>query len=149
MIKSFLSFGIAAVLSFSAIAQSTAVTTAIPAPVSTAFQVKYPNVSNVTWNQEAGYFQPIFADNGVQTVGYIDMKGNFIQTIAKVGAAGLPATATAYITQNYHGATVSEAGRIDFTSNIPSRFYAKVGTTQLLFDAKGNFLKTTASPLKQ
>lgn len=149
MIKTFLSFGIAAVLSFSAIAQSTAVTTAIPAQVSNAFQMKYPNVSHVTWNQEMGYYQPIFTDNGVQTIGYIDLKGSFIQTIAKVGAAGLPAHATAYIAQNYSGAAVSEAGRIDFTNNMPSRFYAKVGNTQLLFDIKGDFIKTTASPLKQ
>ncbi|MCW3126869.1 MAG: hypothetical protein JWO03_2527 [Bacteroidetes bacterium] len=147
--KKLLSIGFAAAVSISAFAQTAVATSAVPQQVVEGFRTQYPNVSNVTWTEEAGYYQPNFTVSGAQTIGYIDLKGHLIQTIVKVGATGLPAAAATYITSNYAGAQVSEAGRIDFPNGLDSRFYAKVSGKQLLFDLKGNFIKVTASPLKQ
>ena len=147
MTRKFLAICVAAMISTAAIAQPAA--TSIPPQVLTAFQAVYPSVSNATWNEEAGYFLPTFTVNGVQTIGYIDLKGHYIQTITKVRATDLPAAATAYITQNYAGAQISDAGKIEFPTGHAPRYYAKANGKQLLFDETGKFIKITESTLKQ
>ncbi len=151
MTKRLIPVFIAAALSFNAMAQQTALATnKVPQNVVTSFQGANPNVSNVSWTEEQGYFQPNWTANGQQHVGYIDLKGNYIQTVVKVNATALPAAAATYIHDNYNGEVVSEAGRIDFPRGRASRFYAKMGNgTQLLFDKDGKFIYITQNVLKQ
>lgn len=142
---------IAAALSFNAMAQQTALSAnKVPQNVVLSFQGSNPNVGNVTWTEEQGYFQPNWTANGQQHTGYIDLKGHYIQTVVKVGATALPPAAATYIQSNYNGEIVSEAGRIDFPRGLPSRFYAKLGDgKQLLFDKDGKFIYITQNVLKQ
>ena len=147
MTRKFLAICVAVVISITAIAQPTSTT--VPPQVMTAFEAIYPVMRNVTWNQEAGYYLPTFLHNGAQTIGYIDQKGHYIQTITKGQASDLPPAATDYISHNYQGAQVSEEGRIEFPTGNPARFFAKVNGKTLLFDYYGKFIKITESPLKQ
>ena len=148
MIKKMLSLGFAAAISFASFAQTTAAAN-IPVQVSNAFQSQNPSVTNVIWNQEAGYFLPTFTKNQIDIVGYIDLKGHYIQTISKIAVADLPSAATTYISQNYHGGQISEVGKIEFPNNNPVRYYVKVSGKQLLFNNTGTFIKVTESFLKQ
>lgn len=151
MTKTLIPVFIAAALSFNAMAQQTALpANKVPQNVVTSFQGSNPNVSNVTWTEEQGYFQPHWTANGQQRTGYIDLKGQYIQTVVNVGATALPAAAATYIHDNYNGEIISEVGRIDFPRNMPSRFYAKLGDgKELLFDKDGKFIYITQNVLKQ
>lgn len=151
MTKILISLSVAAAFSFHAMAQQTALPASkVPQNVLNSFQSANPNVSNVTWTEEQGYFEPNWTQNGQQHTGYMDLKGKYIQTVVKGGATALPAAAAAYIHDNYNGQIISEAGRIDFPQNLPSRFYARLGDgKQLLFDKDGKFIYITQNVLKQ
>jgi hypothetical protein len=149
MIRRWAAISLSLIFSIQVSAQ-VAVSTTVPQQVLASFQARYPSVTaGVTWTQDAGYYEPVFMQGGIQYVGYIDQKGRFIQTIAKLRASELPTVVTTYINQNYSGGKISDAGKIDFVGSMPSRYYAKVNGKELLFDNIGAFIKITTSPLKQ
>lgn len=150
MIKKLIPVLVAAAFSLTAVAQTAISENKIPTQVVNTFRTINPNVSNVNWTEEQGYFLPSWTQNGQQHVGYLDLKGQYLQTVVKVGATALPASAATYIHDNYNGEVVSEAGRIDFQRGQPSRFYARLGDgKQLLFDKDGKFIYITQNILKQ
>jgi hypothetical protein len=127
--------------------QSTSVSE-IPDNVKAKMHQLYPNVTDVTWEQEESYFVPVFMVNNVKTKLLIDPKGALIQTSAKLQPSVLPATVTAYVSANYPGQNISDAEQLTMINNS-TRYEAVVGTKDLVFDANGQFIKITHSPLKQ
>jgi hypothetical protein len=132
----------------SAFAQQSSSVQQIPANVSAKFQALYPNVTNVTWEQQQSYFIPVFTINNVPTKLLIDAKGKMVQTSSKIAATSLPASANRYITSNYRGQMITDAEKLTMLNNS-TRYEAIVGGHDLIFDANGNFMKIATGPLKQ
>ena len=116
----------------------------VPATVQNAMQMNYPSVTSVTWEEESGFYRPIFTYNGARVKLLIDLKGKVIHTSTQIAAASLPAAALAYI----NGQTVSDAEKL-MMINGSTRYEAIANGQDMLFDANGNFLKLSHSPLKQ
>jgi hypothetical protein len=133
----------------SVFAQQTIPVSQVPANVKNTFQTNYPNATNVTWQQqEQVYFIPTFTDNNVQTKMVIDLKGNRILSSTKIAATDLPQTATDYISAHYSGTAITDVQKISML-NRSTRYEAMVGTTDLIFDSNGAFIKITNNLLKQ
>lgn len=135
------------VTGMSAFAQSNSVSQ-IPANVKNTLTMFYPHATNVTWEQEQGYFIPVFTDNGVETRMVIDLKGAKIQTSIKLASSELPASATNYISKTYPGKPVAEARKLTMFNNS-TRYEAIVGVEDLIFDSNGAFIRVAHSPIKQ
>lgn len=120
----------------------------VPAKVSATFQQLYPNAANVSWQEEQGYFIPVFLNNNVQTKLLIDVKGALVHTFVKIAATAMPAAANTYIATNYAGNNITDAEQITMI-NHTTRYEAIVGGKDLIFDANGKFITTASGPLKQ
>ena len=148
MKKKNLLFSFLIVTGMSAFAQQSTSVAQIPANVRTTFQGLYPNATNVTWEQEEGFFIPVFTDNGAATKVLIDAKGKRVQSSIKSTSAALPATALSYISANYPGKTISDVQKLSMF-NYSTRYEAVVGNTDLIFDEHGTFITLGHGPLKQ
>jgi hypothetical protein len=148
MKKKNLLFSFLIVTGMSAFAQTSTSVAQIPANVRTTFQGLYPNATNVTWEQEEGFFIPVFTDNGAVTKVLIDAKGKRVQSSVKTATTQLPAAAATYISSNYPGKTISDVQKLSMF-NYSTRFEAVVGGTDLVFDETGNFITLGRGPLKQ
>jgi hypothetical protein len=120
----------------------------IPANVKSTFDRYYPNASNVSWEQEGGFFMPSFTTSNGITKLVIDLKGALIQTSVKILPSTLPATATSYISVNYSGQSVADAEQLTMF-NHSTRYEAVVAGKDLIFDSNGNFIRISTSIIKQ
>jgi len=132
----------------SSFAQQTISANQVPANVQNSFNAAYPNAPNVTWEQQQGYFTPIFTVNNTVTKLLIDLKGTLIQTSSHIAVSALPATTASYISANYPGQTVTDAEKLTMF-NHATRYEAVVGGHDLIFDATGKYIKAVSGPLKQ
>ena len=137
------------VLTFSAFSQQNITVGQVPPVVKGAFEQLYPNVSNVTWQEESGYYFAVFNVSGAKTKVLLDPKGSRIQTFTKIQSSALPATISSYISTNYSGQTVTDAEQLTMLNNS-TRYEAMVGGKDLLFYGNGDFIRVnTGGPIKQ
>jgi hypothetical protein len=114
----------------------------IPAAVRSAFTAKYPNAAKVVWEKEEGNYEANWGgkegeDNSVQ----FTPSGNFIEVINLIPVSKLPAPVISYVKAHYKGARITEAGKV--TDAKGKIFYeAEVNRKDILFDEKGNFIKS-------
>jgi len=114
----------------------------VPAIVKTALYKKYAEAKNVTWEKEKGNYEANWGgksgeDNSVQ----FTPSGNFIEMVKAISVNQLPPDVIAYVKQHYQGAAITEAGKVtDAKEN--SFFEAEVHGKDIIFDEKGNFVKT-------
>ena len=120
----------------------------VPADIKSYIQMSYPTASNVSWEQEAGYFIAVCKINRIPTKVLIDAKGAVVQTSTQIASSALPSLATRYISAHYSGQSIADAQQLT-TFNKSTRYEAVVGTSDLLFDASGNFQRVVSGPLKQ
>jgi uncharacterized protein YxeA len=114
----------------------------VPAIVKAALYKKYAEAKNVTWEKEKGNYEANWGgksgeDNSVQ----FTPSGNFIEIVKAISVNQLPPNVIAYVKQHYQGAAITEAGKVtDAKEN--SFFEAEVRGKDIIFDEKGNFVKT-------
>ena len=66
--------------------------------------------------------------------------GVFVEQVVAMKVAALPAGVTDYVRAHYAGAKITEAGKVTDAQGR-TRYEAEVKGKDLLFDAKGNFIK--------
>lgn len=112
----------------------------VPAVVKSALSKKYPEATKVTWEKEKGNYEANWGgksgeDNSVQ----FTPKGDFIEIVNAIPVSALPKSANAYIKEHYKS-KITEAGKVtDATGKLS--YEAEVNRKDIIFDAKGNFVK--------
>ena len=129
----------ALVLSFSLIAQKQ--TDKIPSNVKAAFEKAYPQIKKVKWEKEKGNYEAGFSENKVTKSVLLDAKGKILETEVEIPIANLSKSMTDYVAKNYPNKIIQGAATItDFSNNIT--YEAEIKGLDLLFDEKGNFIKS-------
>ncbi len=113
-------------------------------PAETNFKSQYPDVTDVTWEQEGEFTEAEFEQNGIEISILYDADGNVIETETEIDVNQLPEIITTYISENYSGSEIEEVEKIEsakgnfFEVEIENENDQEV---ELLFDAVGNFVK--------
>ena len=111
----------------------------VPAAVKVSFAKKYPGAV-AKWEKEGGKYEAGFKENGNTMSALFEAGGAMTESEMDIKVNTLPAAVLAYVKQNYPGKTIKEGAKItkaDGTIN----YEAEVSGTDVIFDAKGKFLK--------
>jgi len=113
----------------------------VPAAVKTALHKKYPQATKVGWEKENGNFEANWGgksgeDNSVQ----FTPSGNFIEIVKAIPVNQLPSNVAIYVKQHYHGAKITEAGKVTNAKGNLS-YEAEVKGRDVIFDKDGKFVK--------
>jgi hypothetical protein len=114
----------------------------IPNDVLKAFGKKFPTVTKVNWEKERQDYEANFLEGSLRESASFSPSGRLMQTEMEIDLESLPDGAIAYIRKHYSGKRIEEASRIVSASNVVA-FEAEVAGKELVFDAKGNFLKAS------
>jgi Putative beta-lactamase-inhibitor-like, PepSY-like len=113
----------------------------VPAVVKAAFAKQYPGITT-KWEKEDGQYEASFKQHGNSSSATYQANGNFTESETNIKTTALPVTVLAYVKEHYKGKTIKEGAKItkaDGTMN----YEAEVNGKDVIFDAKGNFLKET------
>ncbi len=113
----------------------------VPAVVKTALSKKYPEATKVTWEKEKGNYEANWGgksgeDNSVQ----FTPAGNFIEIVKAIPVSELPKEVSTYVASHYHGAKITEAGKVTDAAGKQT-YEAEVKGKDLIFDMNGKYLK--------
>jgi hypothetical protein len=111
-----------------------------PASVKAAFEKAFPGATKTTWEKEEGNFEAGFTDKGKKMAAVYSPKGALQETEVSINVTELPPPVTDYMKQHYKGIKIQEAAKItkaDGTIN----YEAEVNKKDVVFDAKGHFIK--------
>lgn len=114
----------------------------VPANVKEALAKKYPQAKSVTWEKENGNFEANWGGKSgeANSVQYTPA-GEFVEIENIISVSSLPTSVTTYINVHYKGSKITEASRVTDAHGKQS-FEAEVNGKDLVFDGKGNFVKS-------
>lgn len=82
--------------------------------VETAFNVKYPGASRVSWERKSGYLVASFTQDNTRTEGWFDADGQWYMTESDIPFSSLPQTVkTAFGTSQYKDGRVDDVDKIE------------------------------------
>jgi hypothetical protein len=113
----------------------------IPASVKIAFAHKYPNTKKVSWEKEKGNFEANWGGkSGEDSSVVYTPSGNFVEIVVAIPVYQLPPSVVHYVSTNYKGAKIAEAGKV--TDAAGKHMYeAEIKGKDLIFDENGVFIK--------
>ncbi|MEO6040197.1 MAG: PepSY-like domain-containing protein [Saprospiraceae bacterium] len=108
-----------------------------PQAVATAFQQKFPNVTDVDWSQEKnGEWEAEFEQNEVDMSANFSADGKWLETETEIKISELPAPVRTALT----GKKIKEAARI-LRADGSTVYEAEVRGKDWLFDAQGKSMQ--------
>jgi hypothetical protein len=114
----------------------------VPINVKSALAKKYPQAKNVTWEKENGNYEANWGGkSGEANAVQYTPAGDFVEIENAISVSTLPKSVTAYINEHYKGSKITEASRVTDAKGKQS-FEAEVNGKDLVFDEKGNFVKS-------
>jgi hypothetical protein len=115
--------------------------TGVPAAVKAALIKKYPDASKATWEKEKGHFEANWGGKSGEDMSVtFTPQGGFVEQVAAISPASLPASVKAYLSTNYKGAKIKEAGKVTDAKGV-IMYEAEVNGKDLVFDENGKFIK--------
>ena len=128
-------------LTLSLFAQSKLNESSIPEVVKSKFKSLYPGSKVEWWAKEEGNFVAEFDYPKKENVIFIAPDGKVIKTEARIHPSEIPADAQAYSAKHYPGKKVTDA--VTTKDHQGNQIYeAEVDELDLIFDAKGQFIKS-------
>lgn len=113
----------------------------VPAAAKSALMKNYPAATHVSWEKEKGNFEANWGGKSGEDNSVVFTPGGaFVEKVVAIPVSSLPAGVAAYVHAHYHGAKITEAGKVTDAQGR-TRYEAEVKGKDLLFDEKGNFLK--------
>ena len=114
----------------------------VPATVKSALEKKYPQAKKVNWEKEKANYEANWGgksgeDNSVQ----FTPSGEFVEIVKAIPVSQLPKSIEAYVKEHYKGAKITEAGKVTDAQG-KKWFEAEVNKKDIIFDEKGNFVKS-------
>lgn len=111
----------------------------VPIVVKAAFAKQYPGITT-KWEKEDGQYEASFKQHGNSSSTTYKANGTFIESEIDIKVTELPASVLSYIKEHYKGKTIKEAAKITKADGTVN-YEAEVNGKDVIFDAKGNFLK--------
>lgn len=113
----------------------------VPEAVKTAFAKKYPAAKKVSWEKEKGNFEANWGGkSGEDSSAVFTPSANFVEIVVAIPVNQLPVSVAPYVSKNYKGAKIVEAGKV--TNAAGKHMYeAEIKGKDLIFDENGGFLK--------
>ena len=113
----------------------------VPTAVKAAFSQKYPAAKKVNWEKEKGNYEANWGGkSGEDNSAMFTPSAVFLEIVIAIPVAQLPASIVAYVSKNYKGAKIKEAGKVTDASG-KHMFEAEIKGKDLIFDEKGVFIK--------
>lgn len=113
----------------------------VPLAVTNAFSKAYPGIKDVDWSKDGSNFEAEYDKGKIDKSVTYDATGKLIETEVEILASELPASVMEYVKKNYKEDEVKEASKIT-TANGNITYEAEVKGKDLIFDSKGNFIKS-------
>lgn len=111
----------------------------VPAAVKATFEKQYPGAS-VKWEKEDGKYEAGFKQNGNTMSALYEANGTMTESEMDIKVSDLPASVLAYVKENYKDKKIKEGAKIT-KSDGTVNYEAEVDGKDVIFDAKGKFLK--------
>lgn len=111
----------------------------VPAAVKNSFEKTYPGTV-AKWEKEDGNYEVNFKQNEHTMSVTINANGMILETEMDIKTTELPAAVLTYLKDHYKGRTIKEAARITKAAGDVN-YEAEIGSTDLIFDANGKFIK--------
>ncbi|MGI9541736.1 MAG: PepSY-like domain-containing protein [Cyclobacteriaceae bacterium] len=114
----------------------------IPEAVSAALQAKYSNAENVEWHAKKDKFKAAFNVKGKKMNAVFSSSGEWMKTYKHLSVEELPATITAYVSEQLEGYEITSAYIMKDPEGKSYSIKASKGEeiVKLAFDIEGNFL---------
>lgn len=113
----------------------------VPATVTAACMKAHPKATDVKWSKEGTKFESEFTENGKTKSATFDDSGMLLENEKNVAIISLPAPIAKYVADNYKGKKIKEAAKMTDNKGVVT-YEAEVNGKDLIFDAKGNYLKS-------
>ena len=113
----------------------------IPDAVKASFLKHYPGVT-ATWEKEGGKYEAGFKKNSSKMSALFEPTGIMTESEISIKTSAIPKAALTYVKEHYKGKTIKEGAKITKADGTVN-FEAEVDGKDVIFDAKGNFLKVT------
>lgn len=111
----------------------------VPVAVKTAFEKQYPGTA-VKWEKENGNFEAGFKKDGNTMSTLYKANGTMTESEMDIKVSDLPAVVLAYVKEHYKGKSIKEGAKITRADGTVN-YEAEVDGKDVMFDAKGKFLK--------
>lgn len=122
-------------------AQAKLAESSVPETVKSRFKALYPDTKVEYWTKEDGNYVAEFDHAKKEMIILIAPDGKALKVETRIHPSELPKDAKAYIAQHYPGKKVTDA--VTSHDLRGSRIYeAEVDEIDLIFDAKGKFIKS-------
>jgi len=113
----------------------------VPSKVLTSLTQKYPGASHVVWEKEKGNYEANWGGKSNEdNSALFTPSGEFVEMVVAIPVSALPAGVAEYVQKNYHGAKITEAGKVTDAKG-QTTYEAEVKGKDLIFDTAGNFIK--------
>lgn len=113
----------------------------VPKAVKNAFHKAYPSVKDADWSKDGKNYEVEYDANKVDMSITYSATGKLIETEMEISASSLPRGVMDYVKKNYKEDEVKEASKITTAKGIVT-YEAEVKGLDLIFDSKGNFIKS-------
>jgi hypothetical protein len=134
-------FLLVAVLGFFIQSQAQSVMTKdVPASIKAACMKAHPKAKDVKWTKEGTTYECEYTENGKVKGATFDDSGLVLENEKDIAISSLPAAIRKYVADNYKGAKIKEAAKMTSRKGVVT-YEAEVNGMDLVFDAKGNYLK--------
>ena len=112
----------------------------VPATAQATFSKNFPGIKDVKWEKEKGNYEANFKQDDQKMSAVFDANGGLLETETGIAISDLPAGVAEYVAKNYKGEKIKEAAKLKM-ANGDTNYEAAVKGKDLIFDAKGNFIK--------
>ena len=113
----------------------------VPANVKAAFAKKYPDAKKISWEKEKGNYEANWGGrSGEDNSALFEPSADFVEIVIAIPVSQLPSAVAAYVSKNYKGSKIKEAGKVTDASGR-HMFEAEIKGKGLIFDDKGVFIK--------
>ena len=112
----------------------------VPISVKETLHKKYPD-ANAKWEKEKGNYEANFVSQKKEMSALITPDGKLIETETEIATTDLPESVIMYVQKNMNDAKIKEASII-VDSSGKKTYEAQVNSKDLVFDEKGNFIKS-------
>jgi Putative beta-lactamase-inhibitor-like, PepSY-like len=113
----------------------------VPASVKSACMKAHPKAIDVKWSKEGTKYESEFTENGKAKSATFDDSGYLLENEKNIPISKLPAAVSKYVSANYKGEKIKEAAIMTDNKGVVT-YEAEVNGKDLIFDAKGNYIKS-------
>ncbi|MEO5685543.1 MAG: hypothetical protein ABIQ88_23050 [Chitinophagaceae bacterium] len=111
----------------------------VPAPVTDAFNTKYPSTKDANWKKDGKYYTVEYDINKLHNAVTYEINGGLIATDEGLPVLNLPKCVADYVRLKYPRNKIKKASKMTDADHIVS-FSAKVDDQRLRFDSSCNLM---------